>query len=359
MIRTISEVIESFRIALTYTGSKLSNFSTYSNIYALYRSIASVITQHEKEVESLKDGFFISTSTAGELDRRAADFNLFRKQGTSSTGYLLVEKLSSNTQVEIPIGTILTNASTSIQLETLEKVSASAVGEQSIQVRSLSLSLDSNLPAGVSLYSSLYPSFKFIVGRYRNPLTSTIEGSLSGGRNTESDDEFRARVKNFLTSLSRGTSQALIQSILGVSSVSKVLIKENKPVTGYLTIYVDSNSIDVLRRVSSVVEQDKAAGVAYTVKSLKKVDLTIALEIELRRGINVESTVTSVRNAVFNYLDTLNVDTIATPESIAGTVLRVDGVINVRVLTPTSPVVLNDEEVINVSNILVSTIISR
>lgn len=356
MIRTLNEVIENLRTGLA--NSKLARFSTYSNVYALFRSIGSVITQHEVELDSIKDGFFLSTASGDDLDRRAGDYEIYRNLGSPSYGSVLVKAGFLGTG-PIPAGTILTSANNLIQVETTEPINIVGLNEVAVEVVSLSLTQQANLPAGTSLYSSIYPQFTFTVGRYRNPLNLTIEGNLSGGREGETDIQFSTRIRDFQTSLAKATNPALVSSILNVPTVTRVFIKEHKPSSSYMTVYINSNNAEVVRRVDAVIAENKAAGVSYIIRPLDKVDLVVALELEVNRNSNINKLIEDTRATVYSYLDNVEVEGLVSKEAIAGVALRVPGVSNVRVLSPTNSIVLQAEQIVNVSDVIINSVISR
>lgn len=349
MARSIFEIIESFREGLKSTGSVFAEFSNYSNIYSLYKSIAGVIVSQEAELNKVKNSYFIKTAKGRDLDNKAEDFNIKRKIGSPSTGSILVKGGT------LRVGTILTSPAIKTQFEVVGDsiVNTGSNLLENIQtIKSLSNTSLANLEAGTRLYSAFYPNTVIVVGRYKNPTTQKVEGSLKNGYDTESDDNLRNRILSYLSTRAKSTKEALTNTCLGVESVSRVFIKEHVPVTGYITVYIDSQSIETVRRVKEVVERDKAAGVCALVKSIQSLKVDIVLEVTTNTD-KPERLIEEIKIVVNRYVQGLDIGETLTREGIAGVVINQGEVSNCRVLNPIGAIRTKPEQIIEVESIKV------
>lgn len=302
--RTITQVINSMRGRLTALGSPMASFSNYSNIYALFRTIAATLTEQDTRLASTVDSLFVSTAKGSDLERIASDYNLSRQVGTKAMGSVLVRGPGAI----IPKGLILSIASQGTQFETLSTISTNNSVESAIPISSVAYSIQSNLDAGTSLYSALYPTHSFTVGRYRSYPSNNAVGSLSGGRALESDEELRIRIRNRLAGLDNvvGTIGATRARLLGEPYLSKVHIQEHFPVTGYFTVYIDSNDTESQQAITNLLNTIKPIGTNFLVKPIKVLPVRISMEISTLSTSSIEEVVSSAKSYAYQYVDSLD-----------------------------------------------------
>ena len=126
MAKTIDEILDNIRTVLKEENSELANFPEYGNLYIIFRSLASVISEQDSELDSMYDSLFINTSNDKNLDQRAKEYGLERQKGTKAYGSVIVENslpISGNFNTKIKRGTILLNPFTNKQYMVLKDVS--------------------------------------------------------------------------------------------------------------------------------------------------------------------------------------------------------------------------------------------
>lgn len=329
MVRNLEQIIERLKDGLKLSNSKLADFRTGSNIYSLFRSIASVISEQYVDILSYKNSIYIETASGQELDKKGMDYGINRKLGSYSRGYVLVSGMTSS----IKEGTILTDIETKVQFEILNSI-AREVEEVAVEVKSLNISTAANLEAGKLLYSTVFPSTKFIVGSYRNPITQVISGGIEGGEGIETDSEYRQRIKNHILSYSKTSISSLISRVLQVKEVTKVYLQEQTPVAGYIKIYVDSTEERVLRNVELVANTYKAAGICVLVKSLTPVKIAININVVVRGEKSLIELETEIKRSIYSYVAKLKLGEGLEREKIASVLYRIDDIRNVNIITP-------------------------
>lgn len=327
--RTVAQILTSMRDSLV--GTALSNFSPYSNVYILYRAVAIALAEQDSLIEGMLSGFHLATAMGLDLDRRASDYGITRLAGNGARGWVLAK---STEAVLLQPGALLTDPTSRYQYEVTQKAYLAASQEVPIYVQSTSGTSGSNLPAGTYLTSSFYPSITFVVGRYKDTSNGSPMGAIDGGSDRETDADLRARLLQHLRNRSTSNKDSIYLAVRAVPGISKVVLVEHDPITGYFTVYVDSNDSVLLTRVRAVVDTVKAAGVSYLVRSMIptaiNIDISVAgtsdIDTDVLRAALVALIVNTLPNSVI-YMD-----------AVRGAALKVAGVSRVVSITPDSDI---------------------
>lgn len=271
----VNDYIERIRTALS--DSPIANFGRFSNLGIIFRAMAIVSAEQEERLINETDSFYIQHAEGADLDRRAADFNLFRKTGTKSYGSIFV---TPPYDIEVPVGLILTDAAQSLQFETTSRATISAGETKAVRIQSLSEDLFSNLPPTTNLFSTPFPTTRFVVGESIDPVTNQLVGGLVGATDFETDEAFRARVLSNLISRSLSSRPYILSKLREVTpSVWLAEIETG----GYLIAYTNSTDSFVIQDLELVMEQFAAAGIRYQILTLESFDVDI--EIIVRGGV--------------------------------------------------------------------------
>lgn len=300
---TLESTFERFRDILRSLGSPLANFKDYGNAWMIFRSMATVVSEQDTKLEELRNTLSLSTAQGVDLDARVSElFGITRNPGSRATGYILASS-NSNSTLSLPSGTILTTQNNAIQIETTKASSLTNNVEIPIPVRALNVGVASNLNAGTIVTSNINSGISAVIGRVRSPLTSQVIGSLSGGVDPETDTDLRLRAgKTF------GNSNALqLEGIIRdlVPEIGRVFIVEHSPVTGYITVYINSSESELVNSVEDVVDEYKAAGVAYRVVPLNELEVDIDLKVTVLSLANSQQALNIIRDGVDRYINNL------------------------------------------------------
>jgi hypothetical protein len=330
MVRSIRDIIDGFRERLEAVNSPLAQFNNYSSIYAIYRSIASVISEQDSRLLLAIDNAFISSASGAYLDAKANDLGMSRQEASVSKGYILINGPSIN----IAPGMILSSPEELYQYEVESSINITNGVESTFPITGLSSDINSNLPAGSLLYNSSYPSLTIMVGRYRDPITRLPMGGLVGANPRETDIELRERLINKLSNRElKGTASYILDRLRTIPYLSRVFIREHYPVGGYFTVYIDSNDKDVINNVSNLLSRIKPVGSQFLVKPLVINPIDIDIEVS-----NTTLTINNIRSQALSiirdYINTLGPNSILYPDQLASRLMI--GLGNVRVINPTT-----------------------
>lgn len=197
--------------------------------------------------------FSIDTATGEDLDERAKDVQpstINRIQSAKASGFVVFSRSGTTGTVTIPAGTrvktsggveFTTTAVGTITPTSAERVGGHGVGRDSNLVSCLAVlpGADGNVAADTVIRFSAKPAG---VDEVTN-LTA-----FSNGLDTETDDSFRNRIKNFIASLARCTVGSIESNLIGQqdpdsgASVLFAKVVEDSINPGIITIYIDDGT---------------------------------------------------------------------------------------------------------------------
>jgi uncharacterized phage protein gp47/JayE len=350
-VRSINNIIDSIKRTLDSLGSPMAKFSSYSNLYILFRAIATVVVEQDVRLKEIIDSSFISTATGSYLDRRAADFGMYRLKGSYTTGSVLVKGPS----VALSRGTILYTSDQTYQYEVGSSVTIPSTIEAVLTIKALGIGGEYNLPQGTFLYSNLYPNHSFVVGRYRDPITRVVVGSLSNGSSVESDSEFRSRIGSKLSGgLSQtGTIRSIREELLKLPYLTRVYIKEHTPITGYFTIFIDTQDSELIKTISSLVQSIKPIGVAFLVRPLRTKAIDVSVEV-IVNNYQEGSISTVINRTLSSYFSSLSLGASINPTYIRDALISIPSINSVLVTKPSLPISLPTQAVADLGKVDIS-----
>lgn len=171
--------------------------------------------------------FSINLDAALEKDHLLSE-SVIDGQGTSD------RQVSAGTVVKIPAN----NVSPEIEYVILRNSVIPAGEDTSDQIPVVAIKAGSESNAGINTIT-LFSILPFASAKVTN------SNAFTNGRDTESDDEFRDRIKAYSSSLARGTKRSILSSIIGVSDdedgkqVESAVITEPPSVGEPSIVYLD------------------------------------------------------------------------------------------------------------------------
>ena len=330
IVRTIDEVIESFRSELQRLGSALSKFTYFSNIYIIIRAIASLITEQDSKLKNIYNEAFIRTATKEYLDRKGADYGVYRLNGSYGYGSVLIK----GPKVNIPKGLILETPNQYIQYETTEGITTFEDIEVPIGVISLAMTSQVNINPGTFLYSSLFPNHKFIIGRYKDNNGKYI-GGISGGNDVETDERYRSRILSSIKGPNTGTVDAIYNALKLLPFINKIFIEEHSPITGYFTIVTDITDKVNLNKIEEVIKRVKPIGISYKIRNLSIEPVTINLRIKLSSLSNTSSIDSLIKLELRKLNNILTPNQVLSKDTISAMVYQLSpSILSIELISP-------------------------
>jgi uncharacterized phage protein gp47/JayE len=327
-MKSVIEIINSIKSNLKLLNSPLAATPEYSNAYLLFRSVAQEISRQYTDLNDFYLNSFLNSASGDNLDARARDFNVYRAEGTNSSGYVYATNLIT---IVIPKGAILNTATSNYQFQTTEESSLTPTGNY-IPISAIVSTELANLNAGTILTSPFYPTVKFIVANSID-LNGNYLGGLAGGKSPESDNQFRVRVFSQINNQSKGTLEAVISKLQQLN-LSKFFIKESYPIPGYFTVYVgdsDQRLIDIIEENLMAV---KPVGVAFEIKTISSYPIDLRFVITLDSIESTETVVNRVKQLTYNYFNSLSLGQELYPINLAALASGTLGIVDIKVVNP-------------------------
>lgn len=190
----------------------------------------------------LRDLFDLKKAQGDDLDERAAEIQpatIARRDAVKATGSVVFSRSGTSGTVVIASGTTIKNADGIAFVTTAAgSILDTAQNSSAVDVIAVVAGTEGNLSAGSLVKFGAKPA---------GVETVTNPSGTSGGRDRETDDEFRARLLGFIASLAKSTPQALAFVALGVvletgESVAFSHIYEDPVERGNVTLYIDDGS---------------------------------------------------------------------------------------------------------------------
>lgn len=344
--RSVNNIIDSIRSSLQDIRSPLANFSPYSNVYALLRTISIAVAESDVNISNLSKSFYINSASGEALDLRVSDMGMLRYTGSFAEGHVLVSGPSS----VIQDGTVLSTPDQLYQFETTETIYIN--NETKIGIKALNVGSASNLNAGIRLFSLSYPNTKFIVGSYRDPLTKEPIGNMSGGLDRESDLELRGRAFYYLRGLAASNMYSIENTIRAITP-NRFYIKEHTPTTGYISIYVDSKNLRTIQQIEEAVKTVKAVGVSYAVKPILIHKESVSLILTLTPSNSFDAVINKVKQDINLYSNSLGLGGVISRSVISGIAMNHPQVVNCQVIQPNQDVEVRPDTLASIDSIYI------
>ncbi|MDR1701334.1 MAG: baseplate J/gp47 family protein, partial [Sporomusaceae bacterium] len=332
---------------ISYVGEskKITDFNVGSVTRTILEAVAAIAEEVWHSLRLFVFKFFISTSEGEWLDKRLNDLGMERNQGSKAFGLLTFGRdTPSPLSVYIPAGTIATLQADTGELSYITQQDAVLnIGDLAVDVKAeaadpgteYNLLPDTLLKqAGIAITGIEWVKIKLI----------------GGGADIESDEEYKSRVPDYFDSLARGTGKSIAYAAQNVTGVKSVTMRENFPDKGWFTLYIDDGSgvanEALLHSVRAVVEDYRAFTVMYIIDTAKLKMFSAQLKLFYSVGINEEAVKKSVQEDIVKYINELKMGAPLYLADLIYLAKNIEGVENVRIISPVEDVVIADDELL-------------
>lgn len=222
--------------------SNLTDVSDTSSVKHVLSAVARTTDEFYFQLANVLEAFDINTARGDDLDRRAQEImglDKRRRGSAKAVGVVVFGRSNTSTLVNVPAGTaaetsdgvaVVTTAPTSIGIGDTESAPVAAIARFA--------GAAGNIPSGTVIRLPQKPA---------GVLTVTNPSSFTSGRDKETDDEFRTRIRDYVASLARSTVRALEfaardvelpsgQRVVFANAVEDIVHR------GFVTLYVDDGS---------------------------------------------------------------------------------------------------------------------
>ncbi len=255
--RVFAEILQDM-IDHVQLNTPLTDFRIGSVIRTLLEAAALEDDEAYFQMAQLLRDFSFTSATGVELDRRLADFDLERAPAAPALGEVVITAPRPATRDIALVAPITVYADETSERPRVDFVTtqggviaAGRTASAAIPIVSTVPGAFTNVPAG---------TIRFLQSPIMGLEGATCENPIAAfaGRDSESDDDFRARARRHIRALPRGTVAALEGKVIGVRAwnaagvllgqVSSALLREERP--GENTLFI----LDATHRFEQTTE---------------------------------------------------------------------------------------------------------
>lgn len=321
-----------------------------SFVYDALAPAALEIAQLYTQLDYILTVAFAQTSYGEWLEKRAAEFGIYRKPGTKATGQVT---FTGSDGTVIPEGTLVQTESGTQFTTTSEAVITN--GTAVVDIEAVDVGSTYNLPAHT--ITVIPVSIVGVTG-------VTNEAATAGGTDVEDDasllNRLVIRVQLPATSGNVNHYRLWALSVPGVGD-AKVFPLWNGAGTVKVVI-IDSNkepaSSDIVNAVSSYIEENRPVGASVTVEPAEALNINIAAMITRDTNYTLDQVTSNVSDKIKAYLrDTAFKQNIVSYAWIGSLILDSTGVLDYSNLTVnggTGNVTVGDEQVAVLEQVVLS-----
>jgi len=245
-----------------------------------------------------------------DLDRYAWDrYGLTRKGANAAVGTVRLYRDVGGTAGTVPVGTKLTS---------LTGIEYITTGNASFGVATLSVSVNVRATsAGKSQQVGANNIRKFSDQTSLFDTTLKVNNDLptAHGEDAEDDETFRNRIRDFWSTVRRGTLGAIeygARTVPGIDSASAVEVTTQAGVPARVVILYIADSSGVASEamadtVRTALLDYRAAGIQVIVVVSMPQIVDILLKLSFQSGVDTDSLTTTIRNAVVEYVNSIPV----------------------------------------------------
>jgi uncharacterized phage protein gp47/JayE len=293
----------------------------------IYVGIASVLAdQITRQLAYRVGALFLDGSDEEDLDRYAFDrYNLPRKGASAARGAILISRTSVAAGAgSVPTGTMVITDTGVEYVTTTTATFASTDTSQPANVRAVQAGKASQVgPNGIKRFEK--PQLLWDA-----TLTCTNPLTTAGGEEPESDETFRARVRDFWKTARRGILAAIEQGALtvdGVVSANAVEAFESsgQPARVVFLYIADSSGVAseaLAEDVRNALLDYRAAGISVIVVTSLPTVVDVLLKLVFAAGVDTRTLTEQIRVAIVEYINSLPVNGVLLVSGLYSVLLR-------------------------------------
>jgi len=324
-IKSFTELVNEQIIAIQARSVKLVDFSIGSILRSLAESNAGVASWLQQLIVRLLVTTRASTCSGEDLDSWMADFGFSRLSEVQASGMVTFSRFTAThpaliltgTKVRTMDGTQIYTVISDSRINTFDSgqkgyVMPAHVVSVKVPVRATRAGAAGNVLAG---------TVTVIVGTVAFVDAVTNAQAFTGGKNAETDDDFRARFTKWFTSLSKATKEAIEFALLRIQNGVSYTLTENvsydgHPQPGYFYAVVDDGSgwpsEAFIQRANVAIENTRGFTVSFGVFSPVVIRADVSIIIKTESPEHHAEVLGLVKRAVEVYINSLTLGQLLT-----------------------------------------------
>jgi uncharacterized phage protein gp47/JayE len=351
--KTESDIIEDIRADLEASGTPATDWSSGSANRTFWEVAARLAANQQYMLERLFNLFFADSTelTDSYLDRRVMERGIFRKMGTQASGPVTLSRSSpAPFDILVPAGTTFSTVDRTVTVQTLSDVTIQT-GQTSavVQVQAVDIGQDGNLAVNTPLIQSGVA----VVGV---ETTTVASPGLSGGTDTETDDELRARFLEAVQHPENGGSVRdyirWAKEVSGVEAANCIELARGPGTTD--VVILSSNgmpSTDLIQEVQAHIAGKKPTCSDVLVRGPQSIAVDISLTYSTDSVSPLEQKIT---DTLQGYIASVGVGGVVRVAQIYKVVMEIPEVKDVTLTSPTQNTTLSQDQIAVLGNVSIT-----
>lgn len=301
--------IRDFNTMVSSTIDRIKNTTpiTNDNVNSVIRNIIeSIMVELDinyYQQQKLYNSISIDDATGNDIDRLVSRYGILRNNAMNVYGVATFYVTNANdTDILIPQGTIIstkidTNGDV-IEFETINDATL-YTGELAVDVDIVSVE------AG---YISLSPNTLVVMSTPINGIEGVKnQSSIIGGKDEESDEEFRNRISDALYNYGTATNSSLSSALLNLNTVDSISILDMNRGVGTTDIIVSTTTLpptqEMMDEIDQAIYDNKAAGIDVLAVYPNIVEINVDITLNTDNSV----TISLAKDAIVNYINNLKI----------------------------------------------------
>jgi len=343
LFKTEEEIIDDIRQMLEDSGTPVTDWEVGSANRTFWEVVAKLAAGDQYMLERLLHVFFIDDDelTGTDLEKRAYERKITRKIGTISSGSVILSRSTpAPFDILVPQGTTFGTLQKDVIVETVDDV-IMLTGESQVvvNVQSTEIGANGNLVAKTQLTQ---------IGVAIIGVETIVVNNLglSGGTDTETDDELRARLLDAIQHTENGGSVRdyirWAKEVPGVVSASCIELARGPGTTDVIILGAGGEpSSDLIQAVKDHIEVLRPSCADVLVRGPE----TLIFDIELTYWTDSVSPLEdTIRAALQSYVATVGVGGVIRVSQIYNVIMDIKEIKDMTLILPIENIVLNQNQ---------------
>ncbi len=315
--------------------------------------IAGELSALYDRLDFYENQIYPNTAEGEYLKRHGDARGIHRKTASKSTGAVeFICKTPAEHDILIPIGTLLTSSkSNGVMFQTTNELT---IKQGATKGGTFIESVD------CGSHTSIAPNFIDILVTPIAGITSIRNpDKIGGGSDEESDQLYRQRIIESYSKISNGANLNYYEQFAkskGDIWYAKAIFTPgvSNQIQLYVENYTRSISDSTISALQSEIEKVRELGIKVIVSRPVKKRIDVKLNVKVDNLADENSYYIQITELVNEQVQNFNIGQRFSPAIITSNILKIDGVNDVEIITPTSPINLQPNEICQLASALIT-----
>lgn len=305
-MKTAKEILKDLTADMIAATEKVTYFGKDGVIRAMFHALANTLSDIWNDLYQTRRKIFVDTSEGDDLDLLGSRRGITRKTASKSSVVLLINGPAGTI---IPSNTIVKSAVSQVQYKTLNGITLGTRNPNLLRP------VESEILGDIVLAESLTTGSTSAVGvreltQFETPIPDVTVTNLTpsvGGLDEETDEEYRARIKDYVALLNQGTQ--LFYETLAKETEPTVLKAKAlyDPLKGGTKLYLVKNSFaeyssGELTAIASSIYNGQRACSPVTCYNVTYLPITVSFTYERDSDYTQDSIYTAIAEGISEYV---------------------------------------------------------